>query len=98
MAPKELKVLRLLMDSPRGAYGSELVARSDGYLSRGTVYTLVDRLVEKGYVREEEEAPTPALRIARTRHFITGEGQRAVNEYAREMGFVVATTGQLGAA
>lgn len=89
MAPKDLKVLRLLMDQPRGLYGSELVALSEGYLSRGTIYTLLDRLVEKGFVREQEEAPTPSLQMARTRHFITGAGQRAVREYAREMGFAI---------
>jgi DNA-binding PadR family transcriptional regulator len=55
MAPKELKVLRLLIDNPRGLYGSELVSRSEGYLSRGSIYTLLERLVEKGFVREVEE-------------------------------------------
>lgn len=89
MAPKELKILRLLIDNPRGLYGSELVSLSNGYLGRGTIYTLLDRLVDKGFVREIEEPPTPALQMSRTRHFITGEGQTAVRDYANEMGFLV---------
>lgn len=89
MAPRELKALRLLMDNPRGLYGSELVALSDNYLGRGTVYTLLSRLVEKGYVREIEEEPTSALQIARTRHVISGEGRKAVQEYVDEMGLLL---------
>lgn len=89
MAPKDLKVLRLLMDNPRGLYGSEIVALSDGFVGRGTVYTLLSRLVEKGLVREVEEPPTQALQMARTRHFITGEGQRSVREFADQMGFAL---------
>ena len=96
MAPKDLKALRLLMDNPRGLYGSELVALSEGYLSRGTVYTLLDRLLEKGIIREGEEPPTPAFQMQRTRHFITASGQRAVLEFAREMGFSVADSIALG--
>jgi Fe2+ or Zn2+ uptake regulation protein len=87
MAPKDLKVLRLLMDYPTGLYGSEMVSLSDGYIGRGTVYTLLARLVERGFVREVEEPPTPALQFSRTRHFITADGRRAVHEYAEEMGF-----------
>jgi DNA-binding PadR family transcriptional regulator len=98
MAPKDLKALRLLMDHPRGLYGSELVALSEGYLSRGTIYTLLDRLVERGFVREVEEPPTPSLQIARTRHFITAVGQRAIQQYAREMGFAIIGTVAGGAA
>jgi DNA-binding PadR family transcriptional regulator len=81
--------LRLLMDKPTGLYGSELVSMSNGFLSRGTIYTLLDRLVEKGMVREIEEPATAALQMARTRHLITGQGQKAVREYAAEMGFLI---------
>lgn len=85
MAPKELKALRMLMDSPGGLYGSELVSLSDGLIGRGTVYALLDKLVGKGFVRELEEPPTPALQLARTRHFITASGRRAVLEFCEQM-------------
>ena len=81
MAPKDLKALILLASNSSGLYGSELVSLSKGFIGRGTVYTLLGRLVEKGLVKEVEEPPTAALQMARTRHFITGEGKRAVQEY-----------------
>ncbi len=98
MAPKELKILRMLMDTPKGLYGSEIVALSNGFLGRGTIYTLLDRLVEKGFVREVEEPPTPALQLARTRHFITGAGQTAVYAFVREMGLALPNNAALGSA
>src|SRR5207249_3871894 len=63
MAEKEVLVLRMLMDNIRGLYGSELVHKSGGELGRGTVYTLLERLVQKGYVREVEDPPTAALQL-----------------------------------
>jgi DNA-binding PadR family transcriptional regulator len=89
MAPKELLVLRLLQDNPSGLYGSELVHLSDGKVGRGTVYTLLDRLVQKGMVREQDEEPSPELQLKRTRHFITGAGQRACEEFARQHGLII---------
>lgn len=86
MAPKDLKALLLLELHPGGLFGSEIVALSGGYIGRGTIYTLLARLVEKGLVREEQEPPTPALQLARTRHFITAEGNLALREYLALMG------------
>jgi DNA-binding PadR family transcriptional regulator len=98
MAPKELKILRMLMDKPKGLYGSEMVALSNGVLGRGTIYTVLDRLVEKGFVREVDEPPTPALQLARTRHFITGAGQAAVYAFIRDMDLVLPNGVALGGA
>jgi DNA-binding PadR family transcriptional regulator len=86
VAPKELKALRLLMDYPRGLYGSEFVVRSEGYLGRGTIYTLLERLVDKGFVREVQEEATAEYQLPRTRHIITAAGRRAVTEYCGLMG------------
>jgi len=85
MAPKELKALILLMDHREGLFGSELVGLSDGYLSRGTVYTLLERLVQKGYVTEQDVPATTSYQIARTKHHITGAGQKAVHDYLNVM-------------
>lgn len=89
MSPKDLKALRLLMDHSRGLYGSEMVVLSGGFLGRGTIYTLLDRLVERGFVREIVESPTASLQMARTRHVITANGQRAVREYVEQMGLLL---------
>jgi predicted transcriptional regulator len=86
VAPKELKALRLLIDHPKGLYGSEFVVRSEGYLGRGTIYTLLERLVEKGFVKEVQEEAMAEYQLPRTRHVITGVGRQAVNEYCDIMG------------
>lgn len=95
MPPKELKVMLLLMDHPRGLYGSEFVALSNGFIGRGTIYTLLERLVDKGFVREVEEAATPSLQMARTRHLITAVGQKAVHDYLNTMNLHRSTVGGL---
>lgn len=77
------------MDHPSGLYGSEMVALSGGYLGRGTIYSLLDRLIEKGFIREVVEPPTPSFQMSRTRHIITANGKLAVVNYAQEMGFIL---------
>lgn len=96
MAPKELKILRLLMDNPKGLYGSELVHISDGYLSRGSVYTLLSRLVDKGFVDELEEPASSSLMLPRTRHRITASGVRNVRVFAADMGMVITSLALAG--
>ena len=85
MAPKDLKALLLLMDHPRGMYGSEMVDVSGQYLSRGTIYNVLGRLVARGLVREVRELPSVSAPLPRTRHYITGQGQRAVRDYLDNM-------------
>ncbi len=46
----EMTVLSLLMNSPRGLYGLQVVEQSEGSIKRGSVYVLLGRLEEKGYV------------------------------------------------
>src|SRR4051812_5622024 len=86
MPTKEYLVLRLLMDNPRGLYGSAVVHLSNGGIGRGTVYSILDRLVAKGFVREIEEGPTTALQLKRTRHVITAQGQKALRKWVDSMG------------
>lgn len=59
LSPKEFVIMNLLVGAPRPMYGLQLVEHSDGVLKRGTIYTTLNRLEEKGYVtsyREEEQA------------------------------------------
>lgn len=97
MAPKELLALRLLMDNPQGLYGSELVHLSKGGLARGTIYVMLERLVDKGWVSGQEEEPTAALSLRRTRHFVTKKGSRACEDFARTNGLSI-VAGALAAA
>lgn len=97
MAPKELMALRLLIDNPKGLYGSEFVHLSGGKLPRGTVYILLERMVDKGHVREVAEPATPSLQLARTRHVITAAGRAAYTGFLAEQGLAMAPFGAAGA-
>jgi len=89
MAPKELLALRLLIDNPAGLFGSQFVHLSEGKLNRGTVYTLLERMVDKGFVREVEVGASAELQLARTRHLITAEGRAAYNAFLSEQGLTM---------
>jgi DNA-binding PadR family transcriptional regulator len=89
MSPKNLLALRLLIDNPNGLYGSEMVHASGGKLTRGTIYVLLARLVEEGWVKEITDRPTDQLQLARTRHVITANGRAAYNAFLMEQGLTM---------
>jgi hypothetical protein len=89
MAPKELLTLRLLMDNPQGLFGSELVHLSKGGLVRGTVYTLLERLIVKDHVREVDEEPSAAFALKRSRYFVTKRGIKACQDFVQAHGLAV---------
>lgn len=73
---KELIVLDLLSDK-RDMYGLEMVKASVG-LVRGTVYVLLNRMEDKGYVTSRLEKVETASGMPRRIYSITGLGQRAL--------------------
>lgn len=78
LAPKERLILELLASGP--AYGLEMVARSRGRLARGTVYVVLARMAEKGFVTAAESASTtggPPRRIYRA----TARGARMLQAW-----------------
>ena len=89
MSPKELLTLRLLIDNPKGLYGSEFVSISKGKLSRASIYTMLDRLVDKGYVREIVDPPTSETAPPRTRHMITASGAREYQRFLADQGLAI---------
>jgi DNA-binding PadR family transcriptional regulator len=74
---KELEVLRLLQGEPRGMYGLEVVGRSGGTVGRTSVYVLLGRLEEKGFVRVRK-ATSKHPGLPRRIYSISAEGQRVV--------------------
>ena len=90
MSPKNLLALRMLIDNPNGLYGSEMVHASGGKLTRGTIYVLLARLIEEGWVREINDPPTDQLQLARTRHVISASGKAAYNAFLSEQGLTMA--------
>ncbi len=55
LSPTERVVLDLLALKRDRMYGLELVAESGGRLKRGTVYVVLGRMQQKGYVEAEAE-------------------------------------------
>jgi DNA-binding PadR family transcriptional regulator len=81
MSEKELMILRLLMEHPNGLFGSDFVDTSKGVLKRGSIYTTLDRMVAKGYVKEAQEPTGLPHLTPRTRHTISAAGRRAFNDF-----------------
>lgn len=86
----EAMILSLLRERRDGAYGSQLVHDSDGKLKRGSVYTLLNRLEQSGFVKSIEDAAQDDYALPRTRYKITGAGVRARNEFGVWTGMLVA--------
>jgi DNA-binding PadR family transcriptional regulator len=75
---KEAKVLELLMAQGE-LYGLALVNASEGELSRNTVYVLLNRMEEEGYLvsRHEDDPSVPGM--PRRLYRPTGLGQNQFN-------------------
>jgi PadR family transcriptional regulator, regulatory protein PadR len=70
-----LRVLKVMLHNPtEPVYGLELMDRSG--VSSGTLYPLLARLADAGWLAAEREAVDPAAvgRPARTYYRLTGEG------------------------
>ncbi len=77
LTAKEREILTLLIEQGGEMYGLQMVARSRGRLSRGSVYVLLDRLEERGLVSSRLEDRAPGVSgIARRLYLPTGHGRR----------------------
>ncbi len=73
-------ILRALADGERMS-AVELLRTTPGELSRGALYTLLARMVERGWIAAgERESTTPDARPT-TRFQITAEGRRALAQH-----------------
>ena len=73
MSPTEALLMDLLRDSER--YGLELVEASGGTLKRGSVYVILTRMEEKGFiVSHQEERPPGASGLPRRLYRATEYG------------------------
>lgn len=79
-SPYETVILNLLLREGE-LFGLELIEKSNGFLKRGTVYVLLDRLENEGLVKSKlRDAPKGAQGPARRVYRITGSGQKALRE------------------
>lgn len=75
----EMLVMRILQNEPRGLYGLQVVEQSDGVVKRGSVYVLLGRLEEKGFVRvlrPKSETGLPGM--PRPIYQLTGQGSKVL--------------------
>jgi PadR family transcriptional regulator, regulatory protein PadR len=78
LSEKEAVILRLLLAGGE-LYGLQLVTKSGGELKRGTVYTTLARMQEKGLVASRPEERTPeAVGIPRRLYKIEALGVRTL--------------------
>ena len=78
LSAKEAEILRLLSGG-RELYGLEMVKLANGELKRGTIYTTLNRMDDKGLVTSRSEERTPeAAGLPRRLYRITALGQRTL--------------------
>jgi DNA-binding PadR family transcriptional regulator len=82
LSPTERIVLELLGAKSDRMYGLELVAASDGRLKRGTIYVLLGRMQQKGFVEAEPEKFADDSGLVPRRMFrATGLGLRVLRAW-----------------
>jgi DNA-binding PadR family transcriptional regulator len=81
-----LVLQRLVAAAGSETYGLEMVKSSGGALKMGTVYVILGRLQDKGFVESRrEELPEDTQRPPRRLYKITGTGRRVYQAYEAAM-------------
>ena len=94
LSPAAFLILLALKDGEKHGYAilREVSEQSDGTLKLlpGTLYNLLKRMLEDGWIEELEERPDPALDDERRRYYrLTGLGEKiAILEAERLAGLV----------
>jgi DNA-binding PadR family transcriptional regulator len=88
-AATELLVLRLLSSEPSGLYGLEMVKKSGGKLKRGSVYVILGRLEDKGYIKSRIPRDADHAGLPRPHYTLTAQGQKVL-QAAELMGWQLA--------
>jgi DNA-binding PadR family transcriptional regulator len=87
VTPAEFQVLIALADGEKHGYaiGKEVAARTDQQvqLRAATLYTVIKRLLENGFIDESAARPDPELDDERRRYYrLTPKGRRAAEAEA----------------
>jgi DNA-binding PadR family transcriptional regulator len=86
----EFQVLVALADGEKHGYaiGKEVALRTDGevQLRAATLYTVIKRLLENGFITENAVRPDPALDDERRRYYrLTPRGRKAAEAEAQRL-------------
>ncbi|MFN2564509.1 MAG: PadR family transcriptional regulator [Gemmatimonadaceae bacterium] len=96
LTAKEREILKLLIGHGAEMYGLEMVAHSEGRLSRGSIYVLLDRLEERGLVSSRLAERAPGMSgIARRLYQPTGHGRRVLQLWEELQGLASAPSAPL---
>jgi len=75
----EMVVMQILQDSPEGLYGLQVVSASKGVIRRSSVYVLLSRLQDKGFVKAKRPASDPDYPgLPRPTYRLTADGARVL--------------------
>ena len=90
ITPAEFQVLVALADGEKHGYaiGKEVTARTNGQvqLRAATLYTVIKRLLDNGFIDESPARPDPALDDERRRYYrLTARGRKAAEHEALRM-------------
>jgi len=86
----EFQILVALADGEKHGYaiGKEIAVRTDGQvqLRAATLYTVIKRLLDNGYIDEDSARPDPELDDERRRYYrLTARGRKAAVSEARRL-------------
>jgi DNA-binding PadR family transcriptional regulator len=101
LSPAAFAILLALKDGDKHGYAimSEVSVRSDGAvkLLPGTLYNLLKRMLEDGWITELNERPDPALDDQRRRYYrLTAVGEKAARVEAERLAGLVRAAQQSG--
>jgi DNA-binding PadR family transcriptional regulator len=101
LSPVAFSILLALKGGEKHGYAilREVSEQSDGAvkLLPGTLYNLLKRMLEDGWIEELEERPDPELDDERRRYYrLTGLGEKAANLEAERLASLVRTARRHG--
>lgn len=80
LSEKEVVIFQLLLTEGE-LYGLELVRKSSGHLKRGTVYTTLSRMKDKGYLQVRKAADPDEYGNLRMYYSLAGHGQSVFSDW-----------------
>ena len=76
----EMHVMRILQDSADGLYGLQIVAASKNKITRSSIYVLLSRLKDKGFVKDKRPSSDPDYPgLPRPIYRLTAEGKQVLD-------------------
>ena len=82
----EFSILHMMMNEGSELYGLEMLKKSNGRLKRGTIYTTLSRMEDKGLIASKKEASVQeGMTTKRRMYTISGAGVSAFNNFRNEV-------------